>query len=67
MLAKVQELREKVGYSLSLYVLNKYVGGKANHRFKALGGTRAAVRRCAASGYASSHRRMQHPAADHHI
>jgi hypothetical protein len=27
MLAKVQELREKVGYSLSLYVLNKYAGG----------------------------------------
>jgi hypothetical protein len=27
LLAKVQELREKVGYSLSLYVLNKYAGG----------------------------------------
>jgi len=27
MLAKVQELREKVGYSLWLYVLNKYAGG----------------------------------------
>jgi hypothetical protein len=27
MLAKVHELREKVGYSLSLYVLNKYAGG----------------------------------------
>ena len=27
MLAKVQELRENVGYSLSLYVLNKYAGG----------------------------------------
>lgn len=27
LLAIVQELREKVGYSLSLYVLNKYAGG----------------------------------------
>ena len=27
LLAKVQELRERVGYSLSLYVLNKYAGG----------------------------------------
>jgi hypothetical protein len=27
LLAKVQELREKVGYSLSLYVMNKYAGG----------------------------------------
>lgn len=27
LLAKVQELREKVGYSLSVFVLNKYAGG----------------------------------------